>query len=982
MASTAVKSTIPILGQPPTAAPQPPRSPSPTSPTSTIWQSALQEYYAELAKGGMKATAIDKDLWSIQDPEDLLAQINALRPLTDWQKGPWNKSYAQLQGILLSFNDFAALIAWGLGMNGKVAAVLWGSIRLIIKFAHPVLPDLVQMLETLQSALPRMKQYEKDLPMTESLERALVDLYREVIVFCAHAITFFRNTPNVKQNRHAWSHFSHDFGKIIENVQRLSRRVDEAADMIRLSKEVHTTETVSALMDMQRDGGSAAAGVKNAKLPCFSLPYGINLRFFERDSELQHLAQELDPPHDQDPAATPSNRRLRAIGIYGLGGVGKSQLALQYANTSMEKYSVIAWLPSASEIKLTQSLSHLAVQLGLVEDADASQDNAQSVNAVRDWLNTSRQTFLLIFDNVDDASLLDAVWPSSDRGSIIITSRSPGVAAQRTTTTLPLRCFSETAGKSALQALAGTEQTEKSALADDPAEAEAVNKICQLVGGLPLAMVQIGNFIRNRSCSYAEFLRMYEKSAEKILKRSDKPVEYEHTVLTTWELSLHGLSDDGRHLQNLLAFLDPDGVQESVLTNEKAVEKLDNSDFEFMSDEFDFGDAVMELSRTSMVSRMIRSKALSMHRMVQLAVLLRIASSDRTAFFDTAVRLLYYGFPNTWKAGGSHQGHGYAAWETCQAVLPHVSWLMQLAKTHKITTSISNLWAELIFRSGTYLWEKEQPYLAETFFKAGLEVAGVDNVNEDTAQAHRLLGHIYLDLARPRAALVAYQHALIMQEKLHPPPPGNTVGTPAMAAVYDSIACSYTEIGDVEAAFADLARATAIHEAYDPKHMSRTLAIRAMTCLRAGQPAEALEALQSCWKLQSKTKEDIAASHYPKHSGDIMLLARIMWLRASQGGVDDNKDAKSQARELVARTLVMRRGVFGETHTGPRVADSLFTLARMLQEEKQLVLAAQLLREVVAMAGGDLENSDNNDNGSSIGDDDESYMRLVGWMLW
>lgn len=109
----------------------------------------------------------------------------------------------------------------------------------------------------------------------------------------------------------------------------------------------------------------------------------------------------------------------------------------------------------------------------------------------------------------------------------------------------------------------------------------------------------------------------------------------------------------------------------------------------------------MELSRTSMVSRMARSKALSMHRMAQLAVLLRIAPDERAAYFDTVVRLLYHGFPNTWKAGGHHQGHGWAAWATCSAVLPHVSWLMQLAQTHKIISTVPTLYAELIFRAGT-----------------------------------------------------------------------------------------------------------------------------------------------------------------------------------------------------------------------------------------------------------------------------------------
>ena len=61
------------------------------------------------------------------------------------------------------------------------------------------------MLETLEHALPRMQQYEQELPMTDTLERALSDMYGEIIVFCAYAIAFFRNNPEVGRNRTIWS---------------------------------------------------------------------------------------------------------------------------------------------------------------------------------------------------------------------------------------------------------------------------------------------------------------------------------------------------------------------------------------------------------------------------------------------------------------------------------------------------------------------------------------------------------------------------------------------------------------------------------------------------------------------------------------------------------------------------------------------------------------------------------------------------------
>lgn len=106
---------------------------SPQSPTNPIWQAALEKYYSELAKGGIKAATIDKELWNIQSPDELLAQIEGLGNAQEPKLTTWTKAMTQLQPIVLGLSDFAALTAWVMGMNGKVAAVLWGSIRLIVK---------------------------------------------------------------------------------------------------------------------------------------------------------------------------------------------------------------------------------------------------------------------------------------------------------------------------------------------------------------------------------------------------------------------------------------------------------------------------------------------------------------------------------------------------------------------------------------------------------------------------------------------------------------------------------------------------------------------------------------------------------------------------------------------------------------------------------------------------------------------------------
>ncbi|KAJ5497193.1 Tetratricopeptide-like helical [Penicillium fimorum] len=122
--------------------------------------------------------------------------------------------------------------------------------------------------------------------------------------------------------------------------------------------------------------------------------------------------------------------------------------------------------------------------------------------------------------------------------------------------------------------------------------------------------------------------------------------------------------------------------------------------------------------------------------------------------------------------------------------------------------------------------------------------------------------------------------------------------------------------------------------------MARTYAIYTMTHLRAEKPYEASVALKKCWDLQNLTEEQIVNSKYPKHSGNIVLLARVKY---TQGW-------KQEALRLASRTISIRREVYGDK--GPRVADSMFLVARILVTADDNISAAKMLRAIVDMSRG------------------------------
>ena len=426
------------------------------------------------------------------------------------------------------------------------------------------MPEILDMLEELRRSLPRFKMYE-EMSKSSALANSLSDLYTEIIIFCAKTITFFRNNPNLGKSRNAWSEFNSEFLRTIAKIREHSRQIDEEVDIIRLKREAKSAETLEALKHLQ------IAKTDDVAFPCHVIPYGFNPRFYERELELAKLHEVLDPQQE-----VPG---LKVMAIHGLGGVGKTQLALNYANTSLEAFDVILWVPAETQIKMTQALSSFAKNVGLnLSKEDEPDDDAQAAQKVKDWFNTVKGSFLIVFDNVDSIDLLLQMWPSNGRGSILITTRSSSVAWKRAANVIHLQSFERDQGVRTLTTMTGTAPS-------NDQEREAAETIVDQLGGLPLAIVQISDFIRDRQYSFSEFVPLYRSSAKRIIAKGEAPSEYNHTIGTVWEMSLQKLSGDARTLQQLLAFLEPDSVEEEMLTSDTS--GLTEDRYEFLHDELE-----------------------------------------------------------------------------------------------------------------------------------------------------------------------------------------------------------------------------------------------------------------------------------------------------------------------------------------------------------------------------------------------------------
>lgn len=139
------------------------------------------------------------------------------------------------------------------------------------------------------------------------------------------------------------------------------------------------------------------------------------------------------------------SRDQRRLVLGGVGGIGKTQLAIAYADRHRSAYESVFWLNATSEATLKQSFQSIADLIFDVQDPGAL-EGEQSLTAIRGWLSDKNNTqWMLIFDNYDepDAFRLDTYYSSASHGVIVVTTRRPELVAGRRVRIQPLQSVEE-----------------------------------------------------------------------------------------------------------------------------------------------------------------------------------------------------------------------------------------------------------------------------------------------------------------------------------------------------------------------------------------------------------------------------------------------------------------------------------------------------------------------------------------------------------
>ncbi|KAF2966551.1 hypothetical protein GQX73_g7028 [Xylaria multiplex] len=286
----------------------------------------------------------------------------------------------------------------------------------------------------------------------------------------------------------------------------------------------------------------------------FSVPFSLH-----GVPEIAHFVargQELDEMRDK----LRSDGSRRVVILHGLGGMGKTQLAIEYMKRHKDNYSAVFWLNIKDENSLKQSFARIAHQIkrqhpsdSRVSSLDIQENPDETIDAVNTWLNLrSNSRWLLVYDNYDNPKLpsnkdptainIQEYFPKSYQGSIIITTRSSQVKIGHAIRMLKMQNLEDS-----LAILSSTSKRE--GLINDP---DAVNLAKQL-DGLPLALATAGAYLEQTSTTFESYLRLYKDSWEQLQITSPELHSYEdRTLYSTWQLSFDQIQRQNKHSAALL----------------------------------------------------------------------------------------------------------------------------------------------------------------------------------------------------------------------------------------------------------------------------------------------------------------------------------------------------------------------------------------------------------------------------------------------
>lgn len=490
---------------------------------------------------------------------------------------------------------------------------------------------------------------------------------------------------------------------------------------------------------------------------------------------------ELDLLHQQL-AADKSAALVPTTAIYGLGGIGKTQLALAYASQWRAEYELGWWIPAETPLGILGALTELATALGLPHDLSPKLLASRVRNELSD-----RGRWLLVFDNALDYASISDFLPRMGEGHILITSRNPswrGVGEP-----LQIDVMSQHEAVDFLKARTGEIDQESAA------------ELADALGFLPLALEQAAeyanSFLIYHPHPVARYMEIFQERRQELLRRG-RPLAYEGTVDATFSLSVDKIAADdigAIRLLEICAHLAPEEIPLASLLDVPALlpPPLDGA----AQDPFILEETMGAFLRTGILIPDANGK-MSIHRLMQTIIIERLSEETRIERQGQAISLINALMPdNTWEP---------RHWPRCVELLTHAE---AVVKPRGNMPAPSAELGSLLTKLGTFLWARGLGLdRAAEMHRMALAVYNQlhQGDHEDIARGMYDLAADLRDLGQAKQSQKLHESVLEMRQRLYP---GDH---PEIARSLNALAIDMSELGANEEARGLHERALAMRE--------------------------------------------------------------------------------------------------------------------------------------------------------------------------
>jgi len=482
--------------------------------------------------------------------------------------------------------------------------------------------------------------------------------------------------------------------------------------------------------------------------------------------------------------------------VSGLGGIGKTQIASEYAYRYRSEYKAVLWVIADTQEMLATQLAQTAKTLNLPEQ---EQDQKKRFDAVIRWLQ-SNTDWLLILDSADDIEMVSKFLPTLEKGHILLTTRSQAVGAN--IIGIQVEKMSREEGilfilRRAKIIVAG-ETIENASEADK----KDANILYELLDGLPLALDQAGAYMEEVAVSIEKYLFRYKTRYMELLARRGRLNQgYKLSVATTWSLNFEQVEQNNpaaAELLRLFAFLHPDAIPEVMVF--RCVVTFDPILKATITEKTQLDEALGELLKYSLIQRNRKTGTCSIHRLVQVILKDRMGQDAERLCAVRIIWVLMSFLPSP--PGTVRESLWEALWHT---YLPHALICARLIEQWEIEAEGVS---DFLIQTGVYLFHHSQYEQAEPLYRCALaiDVRRLGTEHPSIAVCLNNLANVYSVQGKYEEAEPLYWHTLTIYEKV------SGIEHPDTAMAYTNLANIYSEQRKYEQAELLYQRALAIYE--------------------------------------------------------------------------------------------------------------------------------------------------------------------------